>query len=278
MEHKTGQRVALVILLFVGVLTVAVGFIRIRAHIAEPFALKISKASPTDANPLASDTKEDPVALKARDTDGDELSDFDELYVHRTSPYLKDTDSDGYDDKTELDSGNDPNCATGKVCFDSLASTVPQGQEQQASDSSVSAPLPSAVQADLEKLQRLTPPQVRALLLEKGFTEEQLKDIDDETLVSMYRESLLEAAKREQQSGQAVPTQPGAATPAAPQVTPQDFAALSKEQIITLLKDTGELTTEQLAGLEKLDEKTVRSLFMQSLQNAQNTIDAAKEQ
>ncbi len=283
-ENNIGQRIALVILLFVGVLTIGVGFLRIRTAITSPFNIQISKAPKSDANPLATDTKEDPAVLKARDTDSDGLSDFDELYVHRTSPYLKDTDSDGFKDKQELDSGHDPNCATGKVCFDSIASTSSQPQQEQAPIDTTTVPSSSAAQADLEKLKNLTPVQVRELLKEKGFTDEQLKDIDDETLVTMYRQSLEEAVKREQQNQATTPQQSagtGGSVPpdtASPQVTPQDLANLSKDQIIKLLSDTGELSQDQLTALQKLDDKTVRSIFMQSLQNAQNTIDTQKGQ
>lgn len=267
-QNKTGQRIALVILLFVGVLTVVVGFMRLRSHISSPFTVKVSTASSQDANPLGSDTKEDPELLKSRDTDVDGLSDFDELYVHHTSPYLKDTDSDGFEDKQEIDSGHDANCATGKVCFDSIASASSQSQEETVPS--------STTQADLEKLKNFTPAQVREILKEKGFTDEQLIDIDDETLVTMYRQSLEEAVKREQQSKPVGLAPESVSDTQTPTPTPQDFANFSKDQIIKLLSDTGELTSEQLAGLQKLDEKTVRSLFMQSLQNAQNSIDAAK--
>lgn len=281
-QNKTGQRIALVILLFVGVLTVGVGFIRLRTHIASPFIAKVSKASKADANPLGVETKEDIAALKARDTDGDGLSDYDELYVYHTSPYLKDTDSDGFTDKEEIDSGHDPNCAQGKVCFDSVASASSKDQPQAAPNSAGGAvPLSSSAQADLEKLKNLTPAQVRELLKEKGFADDQLKGIDDATLVTMYKQSLEEAVKREQQQSPGQQPSSPSASPTSvptPKVTPQDLANLSKDQIIKVLQDTGELNQDQLAALQKLDEKTVRSIFMQSLQSAQNTIDTQKAQ
>jgi len=55
-------------------------------------------------------------ALKNKDTDGDGLSDYDELYVYNTSPYLKDSDSDGYTDAEEIRTSNDPNCPRGQTC------------------------------------------------------------------------------------------------------------------------------------------------------------------
>lgn len=43
------------------------------------------------------------------DTDGDGLTDGEELGAHHTDPLKIDTDSDGFSDKTELDAGFDPN-------------------------------------------------------------------------------------------------------------------------------------------------------------------------
>lgn len=42
------------------------------------------------------------------DTDGDGLSDGDEVHVYATDPAKADTDGDGYSDGTEVDSGYDP--------------------------------------------------------------------------------------------------------------------------------------------------------------------------
>jgi hypothetical protein len=42
------------------------------------------------------------------------------------------------------------------------------------------------------------------------------------------------------------------------------------------LSETGELSKDQLDALDKLDEKTVRSLFLQSIENAQNTLEPIK--
>lgn len=47
---------------------------------------------------------------KTKDTDQDGLSDYDELYIYSTSPYLMDSDSDEITDKQEVDEGTDPNC------------------------------------------------------------------------------------------------------------------------------------------------------------------------
>lgn len=48
--------------------------------------------------------------LKARDSDGDKLSDYDEMFVHNTNPLSADTDGDGLNDYDEIMvHGTDPN-------------------------------------------------------------------------------------------------------------------------------------------------------------------------
>lgn len=47
--------------------------------------------------------------LKDRDSDGDGISDYDEMYVHKTNPYDIDTDGDGINDKIEISLGKNPN-------------------------------------------------------------------------------------------------------------------------------------------------------------------------
>lgn len=47
--------------------------------------------------------------LRARDSDGDDLNDYDEIYVHETDPLNPDTDDDGLSDGQEVNNtGTDP--------------------------------------------------------------------------------------------------------------------------------------------------------------------------
>ena len=150
--------------------------------------------------------------LKTKDTDSDGLSDYDELNVYGTSPYLKDSDGDSYSDKIEIDSNNDPNCPKGTECRTGLPAgagepaqagqTVPAGSSPQfneltppAQGGETSAPPPD--------LSKMTPQELRTLLLATGqVTEDQLKLIDDATLMQMYQETLKEQEQTVQQQGQ----------------------------------------------------------------------------
>jgi len=277
-RRETGQKIALVGLLLGGVFALGFGFIVVRSNIASPFYNQISHAGSASKEQAALDTpQEDSTVLKQRDTDSDGLSDYDEMYTYRTSPYLKDTDSDGYDDKKEIDTNHDPNCPEGKVCVATVSKNT--GEGQQASSADVAGNLAK----DLEKLKSLTPEQVRTLLKQKGFTDEQLISVDDTTLMSLYKQSLEQAAQQEaqktQQAGGLQTTVPpsGQGT-TKQQVNQQDFANMSKDQIIALLKETGQMTPDQLAQMQQVDEKTLRTLFLQALQNAQSSMDAKQGQ
>lgn len=277
-DGKTEQRLALVALLLVGVVTLGLGFYKVRSQIAKPFEAQISRAQSDQLAQFfnAQREQEDTEALKKKDTDGDSLSDYDELNVHRTSPYLKDTDSDSYDDATEIKSGHDPNCATGKTCFAPVGSGSVSRSESVPDPASATV---SALEADLKKLESLTPAQVRELLKKQGFTDTDLADVDDEALISLYRESLKKAIEIEKQKQATEKAQANALPgPNTTQQSQQELLGqlnnLNKPQIIDLLKETGELSSEQLGQLQQLDEKQLKNIFYQALQNAQTTIDS----
>lgn len=141
---------------------------------------------------------------KTKDTDGDGLVDYDELYVYKTSPYILDSDSDGFDDKQEVYSGNNPNCPTGKSCglIAGSAETVAEtsaadafieglGEDQLLDAGSVTF----ESEEDVETFfQQATMDQIRAALLESGMTQEELDQIDDDTLRAFFYGALGEAS------------------------------------------------------------------------------------
>ncbi|NIP33143.1 hypothetical protein GWN26_14420 [Candidatus Saccharibacteria bacterium] len=121
--------------------------------------------------------------LRNQDTDQDGLSDFDELYVHATSPYLPDSDSDGITDSAEIEAGKDPNCPEGQDCYFVQGGTTAEeiGEEVDLTE-----------QEKAELILQLPTEQLRELLLEAGVPGETLEQLSDEELKEMIGNILSE--------------------------------------------------------------------------------------
>lgn len=179
------QKVAVGFLFTLSLVVLVFWVWQIRAQINRPF----DYGRGTTAELTASST--DFVAvLKGRDTDGDGLSDYDEIYVYFTSPYLEDSDSDGMNDFEEVRSGRDPNCPQGQNCSEPAFSA-----SQPAAG--LVEPIPGLAGDDLDEdyLQRALSGQadaamLRQLLLAGGASQEELDLISDEELMRSYRETL----------------------------------------------------------------------------------------
>ena len=157
-------------------------------------------------------------AARDKDTDNDGLSDWDELYVHKTSPFIEDSDSDGYSDGQEIQLGKDPNCPTGHNCGGGSFVDDPGTQLanpsaptsdvdaglfgdfdletlQQASDQ-----LPDVNFGDLENLNdpslldifsgNSNAATLRSMLLDAGLDANMLNQISDEDLMGAYQDTL----------------------------------------------------------------------------------------
>ncbi len=200
---STEQKVASVLLFVLGIGGVVLGFLSFGANIRRPFELQLAAAPggfELDSQREAREIEES----KTRDTDGDGLSDYDELRVFRTSPYLKDTDSDGFDDKQEAFSGNDPNCPVGRVCGTPLASdgasapapvlpAAPQPPAGAASLGGLAAAQGSgfATEADVAAyLKSLGVPQIRAVLAQSGASADQLNALSDDQARALFEQAV----------------------------------------------------------------------------------------
>ena len=67
-------------------------------------------------NNSSNNTNNTAIQNDGKDTDGDGISDYDEVNIFGTSMYLKDSDGDGITDDQEIKNGTDPNCAEGTNC------------------------------------------------------------------------------------------------------------------------------------------------------------------
>lgn len=179
---RKDQKIGVILLSVFALFAVGLGILQIRNTMYAPFALN-NKVPYVVKDEI--DTNE---ALMYRDTDKDALNDFDELYVYITSPYLADTDSDGIDDKTEIEKGSDPVCAEGQTCSD-LATDEDTLPNTAASYSATSTLGPPPSTQELDQLIN-NPAEIRKMLLASGFDKKILDQTSDADLMKMVKDVL----------------------------------------------------------------------------------------
>lgn len=128
------------------------------------------------------------VDLSKEDIDKDGLSDYNELYVYNTSPYLDDTDSDGLNDKEEIEKGKDPNCPEGNECYSDVAS----GKKNAVDLENPTNPPPQILNP-MDAVKNMSVQDLRGLLGQSGIGAEILSQISDEELEKLYHETVKEA-------------------------------------------------------------------------------------
>lgn len=195
-EQKTG----FVLLLLFAITTVGLGFLQLRNTIYSPFTQYFSKNTEQTI-----ELQDDATRLQSIDTDRDGLSDYDEITFYQTSAYLPDTDSDGKNDKQEIDAKTNPLCAEGKPCENTdlpESDTAEQDLIDKASKTATPLDITGATGGgvtgspgtetqvgvpDMETLLK-NPQQLRSYLIATGkITEAQLSQIDDATLIATFK-------------------------------------------------------------------------------------------
>ena len=171
------------------------GFVRIKQNIK--ISLQTGDSLTNDSSSL------DEIKLRVTDTDNDGLSDWQELGIYRTSPYLADTDSDGVSDADEVANNTDPNCPTDRVCgsegvndLDGAQASTPgaSSANQNPSDSAIDDLLRQQLDNELQNQSatasqdKPTPGQIRDLLKAGGISDEELQSASDEDLLRLFDE------------------------------------------------------------------------------------------
>ncbi|MFA7653897.1 MAG: hypothetical protein WCX97_02535 [Candidatus Magasanikbacteria bacterium] len=182
------QKVGFTLLLIFAIVAVGLGIIQIRNTMYQPFTLGSGVPSEVGEEINGVET------LAYRDTDLDGLSDFDELYVYETSPYLADTDSDGITDQQEIQIGESPLCPHGRFCGTQVASTYDSG----TASTSLSYTQLSNYQTDYDFTQEMktaqeaffnqlksNPTEVRQLLIQQGMSADEVNMVSDEDLKAL---------------------------------------------------------------------------------------------
>lgn len=207
-ELSAQQKISASLLAVCGFFVLSAAVLQMRENIRSPFLVSRARLDRSSQFFASQENDQKKIeALKTKDTDHDGLSDYDELYVEQTSPYLADTDSDGLSDAIEVTQGTDPNCPQGKSCIEmstqviaGSTSTLDTPALRQAGFGLPSSTETGASQGALEFIQNppepssMTPTQIRAYLLSHQLVpKNQLEGLTDEAVVQAYQLSYQQA-------------------------------------------------------------------------------------
>ncbi len=169
---KKQQKFALLLVAFIGFLAIGIAVYQFFHTLRAPFAIKnvaLNINGLTTQQALIE-------GLRTKDTDEDGISDYDELYTYRTSPYLADSDSDKISDKDELAAGKNPNCPEGKDCL-----------QPSITNTNSLVVIPGTPQASDIPIATL-----RQTLKDAGAPEDVLNGMSDDELRQLYQEVVQE--------------------------------------------------------------------------------------
>lgn len=243
----------------IGLAALFLGFFQIYNHIRSPFQTKLALNSTTL---LTNEQLGEIQNLKAKDTDGDGLSDYDELYYYGTSPYLKDSDSDGFSDKEEIQNSKDPNCPAGYDC--SGTAITETNTNASASNENVNNALTTG---------SATAQNLRETLKNAGVPQYILDSTSDEDLLEVYNQTVSEssapAANTNINTNASAANVNQSASGESEEISEEEMAeilsALTPAEIRALLVESG-LTEEELS---QVDDATLQAIFLQAIQNNQ---------
>jgi hypothetical protein len=200
------QKLSLGVVIVIGITTLVFGLFQMRRAIFEPMELD-GRVSFKTVKELELEYTEQ---LKTQDTDGDGLSDYDELYLFRTSPFLVDSDSDGISDYDEVMNMTDPNCPKGTVCTMTRSADQEGGSGTQTIGLSASqekmAEAMERVFGDLdeftpeimmERLSTLPPAELRQFMLDIGTPPELLEQANDAMLRQIFQDTMGDMVENE---------------------------------------------------------------------------------
>ena len=185
-----GQQISLSIFAPCAALIVVLAIVSFQSSIVMPFRASRTLLQQSDqilAKQRAARAQQNTAENPGKDTDGDGLSDDDELHTYHTSPYLADTDSDGVSDGDEVRLGTDPNCPPNRDCYGTVggADAVAQtGGNIAATSTRVGeAVLEAPVPPD-----QTTGAQARAYILRNHLaTASDLDTLPDDAVLELYR-------------------------------------------------------------------------------------------
>ena len=238
----SNQKLSLLVVMVIGLTTLIFGVISLRKTIFQPFVRRSTGVVFKSTEQLE---KEHIEAQKNKDTDSDGITDYDELYIYRTSPFLEDTDSDGINDGVEIAQNSDPNCPKDRVCRQprTSSSTTPTEPETTGEPTGlvgtptgeptgetteeinpitktiidtfgtdIESLTPAAIEA---KMKTMTTDQLREFYINLGMPADSVNKADDATLRQLFLETLRDMGLMTGMTP-ASPGAPGTTPPATP--------------------------------------------------------------
>jgi hypothetical protein len=252
--EKISERKIYVFIGVIGLVALFLGFMQLSQYIKGPFSPVVTLNTSTL---LTSDQISEINSLKNKDTDGDGLSDYDELYYYYTSPYLKDSDSDGLSDKEEITKGTDPNCPAGQDCLNYGTNT-----NQVAGNANGSGNINSPLLAG-----DATAATLRETLKNSGVPQTILDSTSDEDLLQIYNDTVKETQTANANANGN--TNSAASTNLSLNANISDAEAasilvnLTPAEIRQLLIESGLDATE----LSQMDDATLQAIFLKALED-----------
>ncbi len=214
-QWPTSKKIDL-ILIILGVGALFLGFLEIgrTASNFSPRAINWQKIISSKTNQTVTPANlEQIIKLKNTDTDHDGLSDYDEINIYHTNPYLKDTDGDGISDGQEVKDGTNPNCPQGQKCGNfqnansvKVTKEASTTRQEMSKFFSVNYPTSSNIKsfyqqnvsssksfistAEAARLMsgKANLAEVKQMLLQAGMSPQDLSKIPDEDIMRMYHQ------------------------------------------------------------------------------------------
>lgn len=204
------RKIALIILSVFSVTIIVIWGLNFNSSLRDPFSYQgdliasNNKNNCADGNCAVGEMTSDNLELKNIDTDGDGISDWDELFIHGTSPYLEDTDGDTLSDYEEIFVyKTNANCPEGQDCSNSLSQSTSQnaGSSEASNDFyDFLTSLETSVEQDVNSTssnssmgnssEKVDAQSLRQILIQSGIEESDLEQINDDDLMKLYQEVL----------------------------------------------------------------------------------------
>lgn len=189
---------------------------------------------------------------RLKDTDGDGLSDYDEIYVYGTSPYLRDTDSDNISDYDEIAMGSSALCKEGESCSIDFSEEEASGLDLEISGAG------NAMDISLK--------DIKDMLIQAGYPAEMVNKLTEEDLAKIYEE-VQKAAFSENYEFQGIDSEEESKTglEPEPELSPDMLEQLKNlpiDEIKQLLIQGGAEQNQ----IDQISDEELRSLYLEALE------------